>query len=353
MQKIKLVQLSAVACALAVNPPAHADNIFVSNFGDTTIEKFDTNGQATSLPTSSLHGPTGLAVNSFGQLFIADDDTDAFGNDKSRVMRFDIASGNLEVFISQGFDFPAGLACNADFLCVGNLGNNSITVFNFATGTVTNIFPTGINQPTGLAFGADGNLYVANFSGNSIEKFTVSGGVLNTNGTTFASSGLNAPYCLAFDKNCDLYVSNNGNNTIEKLDSAGNDLGVFANSGLNAPVGLAFDRGGNLYVANNGNNTIEKFAFSGGALSTNGTTFASSGLNLPGYIAVQPPPLPIPLNIQLSDTNAVLTWTNISTVFSLQRASAVAGPYTNVPGAFSPYESAITGKAMFFRLMSN
>ena len=49
-------------------------------------------------------------------------------------------------------------------------------------------------------------LYVANFNGNTIERFTADGV-----GTVFASSGLNNPYGLAFDSAGNLFVSNNNN----------------------------------------------------------------------------------------------------------------------------------------------
>src|ERR1051326_1622166 len=94
-------------------------------------------------------------------------------------------------------------------------------------------------------------IYVANFSNNTIEKFT-SGGV----GSVFANTGLNGPAGLAFDSAGNLYAANS-NNTIEKF-TPGGVGSVFANTGLNSPEGLAFDSSGNLYAANASNNTIEK-----------------------------------------------------------------------------------------------
>ncbi|HEY1716785.1 MAG TPA: choice-of-anchor tandem repeat GloVer-containing protein [Verrucomicrobiae bacterium] len=59
----------------------------------------------------------------------------------------------------------------------------------------------------------------------------------------------------------------------------------------------------------------------------------------------------IPLNIQTSGSNMVLTWGNPA--FSLQAARTTADIYTNVPGAASPYTNTITGSQMFFRLQAN
>ncbi len=60
---------------------------------------------------------------------------------------------------------------------------------------------------------------------------------------------------------------------------------------------------------------------------------------------------PVPLDIQLVETNTVLTWTNPS--FLLQAAPEVTGPFTNVPGATSPYTNPIAAPTMYFRLKAN
>jgi uncharacterized repeat protein (TIGR03803 family) len=80
----------------------------------------------------------------------------------------------------------------------------------------------------------------------------------------------------------------------------------------------------------------------GGGAGEAGTVFAL-GLSEPAA-----PPLPIPLNISLAGSAAVLSWTN--SAFSLWSSGAVSGPYTNVPGATSPYTNTSTDPSRFFRL---
>jgi hypothetical protein len=60
---------------------------------------------------------------------------------------------------------------------------------------------------------------------------------------------------------------------------------------------------------------------------------------------------PIPLKIEPSGGNVVLTWSNSS--FALQAASTAAGTFTNVPGANSPHTNPITGPQKYFRLKAN
>ena len=62
------------------------------------------------------------------------------------------------------------------------------------------------------------------------------------------------------------------------------------------------------------------------------------------------PALPMPLKIQLSGTNAVLTWWAISP-FTLQAAPNVTGIYTNLDGANNPFTNSVDSPAKFYRLI--
>ena len=99
---------------------------------------------------------------------------------------------------------------------------------------------------------AAGDLYEADFSSNTILKFTADGAT-----STFAS-GLSGPYGLAFDSSGNLFQADYNSGTIFKFASDGTKS-TFA-SGLNTPVGLAVDSSGSVYVADTSNNRIEVFA---------------------------------------------------------------------------------------------
>jgi hypothetical protein len=87
-----------------------------------------------------------------------------------------------------------------------------------------------------------------------------------------------------------------------------------------------------------------------GTVLTNGYSLILTDFS---QIEVGTPPVivnPIPLNIQLSGANVVLTWSDAS--FNLQSATNVVGPYSNIPAAAgqTTYTDAITNQANFYRL---
>ena len=60
----------------------------------------------------------------------------------------------------------------------------------------------------------------------------------------------------------------------------------------------------------------------------------------------------IPLNVQVLGTNIIMSWNNSPFVFSLQRATNIAGPWITVPGVTPPYTNRTTTNAAgFFRLL--
>ncbi len=62
--------------------------------------------------------------------------------------------------------------------------------------------------------------------------------------------------------------------------------------------------------------------------------------------------LSLALNAQTTSNAVVLSWPDPASLFVLQSASAVSGPFTNVPGAASPYTNTFSGTQQFFRLVT-
>jgi hypothetical protein len=86
------------------------------------------------------------------------------------------------------------------------------------------------------------------------------------------------------------------------------------------------------------------------------STFGSGGtirLDLMTVFGNSTGTIPIPINLRLDGINAILSWTDPSSAFSLQSAPQVTGPYTTVSGATSPYTNSLSSAQKYFRLKSN
>ena len=179
-----------------------------------------------------------------------------------------------------GPGFPEGIAADSR-------GRIFVATFDFSTtnmiyifdrnGKVDETIPLPGAVPLGLEFDRAGNLYVANFGGGNILKFTPPFNSGSTPAQTFAipecggpgaGCGLNA---ITFDAAGDLYVSDSFGGRVFKLDLPAGTPSTFVAHELLRPAppphgfpgfganGLAFEASGAfLYVANTADDRILK-----------------------------------------------------------------------------------------------
>lgn len=196
----------------------------------------------------------------------------------NRAYEFNTAGNNLGLFCkSSGTDRFYGMAFDANgYLYVAGSGTNNVRLFSPTGVDLGNFATMGLDATTDIAFDQGGDVYVSNFYNSTVRRFSSTG----VDKGVFASFGLDEPVGLAFDSAGNLYVSNYDDGTVRRFSPTGADKGVFA-SGLAQPMGLAFDMAGNLYVANRGRNNIRWFSPTGVDLGV----FASTGLSSPAYLA--------------------------------------------------------------------
>ncbi len=113
---------------------------------------------------------------------------------------------------------------------------------------------TGLNSPDAVAVDGSGNVYVANFQGNTVSVFAP-----GATSPTATLTGLSSPNNLIVDGSGNLYVANRGNNTVSKFTSGATTPSATL-TGLSGPGAMTFDSNGNLYVANAAAGPISKFA---------------------------------------------------------------------------------------------
>jgi Secretion system C-terminal sorting domain/NHL repeat len=153
-------------------------------------------------------------------------------------------------------------------------------------------------HPVGIAFDADGNLFIADEYNHRVRKINTSGiissvagnGLGGYSGDNIAAtaSSLYNPADVVMDIAGNVYVSDYYNHRIRKVNTAGiittvagngspgysGDGGDATNAKLKNPVGIALDKYGNFYIGDGHNNCIRQVNSSGIISTVAGNTIA-------------------------------------------------------------------------------
>ncbi|MDX1501563.1 MAG: tetratricopeptide repeat protein [Thermoanaerobaculia bacterium] len=103
----------------------------------------------------------------------------------------------------------------------------------------------GFYGSSGNAIDSRGDLYQANFNGNTIDRVSRTGGV-----TRFADTGLSGPVGIAVDADDNLFVCNCSGNYLAKVTPTGEVSRFAKGERFSCPNGITFGPDGALYVTN-------------------------------------------------------------------------------------------------------
>ena len=222
----------------------------------------------TTLLSFGLNDPQGVAVDSQGNIYIADTANNAVKELNPNTQQIMVLAPNE--------NNPAAVALDAYAdVYIADTGNHDIEEFTPANQQLTTTVE-GLSNPSGVAVGGQGNVYFSDTSRNLIDVW------LTTGTTALVNSGLNNPTGVAVDVQGNVYFADSGNNAIKELAVTAGPVAVIVNSGVNDPTGVAVDGQGNVYIADTGDNAIKQW----NAASQQLAILASTGLNGPMGVAV-------------------------------------------------------------------
>jgi sugar lactone lactonase YvrE len=252
-----------------------AGNLFIADSGNNVIRKVSTNGLISTAVGSGfdagtgsgayagdggyatnarLYDPQGVAIDTNGNLFIADW--------LNNVIRKVGTNGIITTVAGNGFD--AGTRSGA-YAGDGNYATNA-----------------ELNLPSGVAVDAYGNLFIADENNHRIRKVytngiitTVAGngtGGYSGDGGQATNASLYHPRAVKLDPVGDLIIVDYLNQRIRKVDTNGvittvasngslgfsGDQGAATNASLDYPLGVAVDEADDLFIADGGNYRIRK-----------------------------------------------------------------------------------------------
>lgn len=253
-----------------------------------------------------LHFPSAVAVDGKGRLYIAD-------TMNHRIRKVDLGTGTITTVAGTGqhrfsgeggpagaaaLNEPSALAVDAEGnLYIADQSNNRVRRVEAASGVIRTIAGTGqagytgdgmpavesgLAGPSGLAFGPDGALYIADTFNGRIRRVDLVTGIISTvvgdggdyryqgNPQEFSTS-LSRPYGIAVQADGDILITDSDSHLIRRWDRrkkivtlvAGSGAARFAGDGgpardssLNYPFGVAVGPDGTVYIADTFNHRI-------------------------------------------------------------------------------------------------
>lgn len=305
--------------------------------------------QATTLP---LLLPSSVVFDAQGNLYFAETGNHVVRKVTSAGIITTVAGSGVQGFsgdngpaIAAQLDSPAGLALDsAGDLYIADSHNHRVREVAAATGVIATIAGTGVagfsgdgglataarlDLPTALALDALGNLYVADTNNHRVRRIAAATGAITTvagNGVeAFAgdnapatAASIDSPNGLALDAAGNLYIADTHNGRVRMVSAAtglistvagagvvagnvqsfGGDGGAATAASLALPRGLTMDAAGNLYFADSANHRIRRISPTGTITTVAGQgteNFAGDGapavaanLDSPRSVAISP-----------------------------------------------------------------
>ncbi len=303
-------------------------------------------GDGKAATSAQMLGPSGVAVDSAGNIYIADT-----GNHVIRMVSTSgtistIAGNNTGGYSGDGaaatlaqLEFPGSVALDSSGnIYIADSGNHAIR--EISGGTINTILSYGpgssLYDPEAILLDGKGNLYICDGDGLRVLLFNlttkavtiVAGNGNNGFSGDFgpaADAELSDPRSIALDSNGYLYIADTNNQRIRKVSPSGiittvagvgipaytGDKGPAASATLSFPHGVAVDGHGNVYISDTENNVLRLIQpvtpsiFTGGVVNAASFTARVSpgslatifGSNLIGTGQSAGASLPLPANL--------------------------------------------------------
>jgi gliding motility-associated-like protein len=257
-------------------------HIFVANKSLQVVQEFTPDYQFVKeypapdavLRTNYLTRPTSIAVTSEA-IYVVEEFTQL-------IKRISLKTGKVDLTFGGGgtdpgkFTTPYGIAASENGnIYISDYSQNTVQIFDKNGTYLKRIVPTNnaasnLNGPRGLAIDRDGNLLVADSRNFRIKKFSETGNFISSTDSVGYISPRTGFYStdVAVDKAGNMYLGFADTARIVKLSPAGKVISSWAREGLKddqfgRTFGFTLDNNLNIHLTDDGYNKVMKFSNSG------------------------------------------------------------------------------------------
>lgn len=238
-----------------------AGNAFIGNSpstavptvsGTDSIVGFGPNGAVltgTNGYTAGIHAPTGLAIDSAGNIWSTDATN---GTLPDQVVKLTSAGALIFAFNDSTISGPQGIAIDStNNAWVGNFNINSLSkITSGGARTQPAVTSPNFNNPIGVGIDGAGNIFAAGTGSSTILKFT-SAGVVTSPAGGYTAGSLNQPTGISIDAAGNVWTIDNGSSAITKITNTGTFIPQTAGgSSLSNAFVLSIDGAGGAWYAN-------------------------------------------------------------------------------------------------------
>ena len=313
--------LASLALAVCSFPTLHAQGILTVTPGRSAATAAGTGavgdaGDGGAPTSATLAAPRSVAYDASGNLYVADTNNHVIREIVKATGTITTVAGTGGVAgyggdggaaTSAYLDTPTGVAVDS----TGNLyiaDSHNQRIREVSGGTISTIAGTGVSGyggdngvatsallalPSAVAVDSNGNLYVADTNNHRIRK--ISSGTITTiagdgeelyagDGGSATAAALDSPTGVAVDSSGNVYIADRLNQSIREVTGttiktiAGSGTAGFSGDGANAtaatlakPTGVSVDASGNVYVADTNNQVVREIVVGGAIQSIEGS----------------------------------------------------------------------------------
>ena len=221
-----------------------AGNVFIADSDNSRVVKVASSGAQTTVASRLPGAPLGVAVDCTGNVFILT--SDLSGN----IQVVKVAPGGAQTTVVSGQSFGTQLAVDhSGNVYLPDFGDVPDQVVKLAPNGAQTAVGSGLNTPRGAAVDRAGNVFIADTYNNRVVKVAPSGA------QTTVAAGLQRPQSVAVDGAGNVFTTD-GDNVVKVTPSG---VKTTVGAGVHwVPRCVAMDRAGNLYVADDPGSRVVK-----------------------------------------------------------------------------------------------